>query len=130
MTDTPLWSPNEQDLKQSPWMAFAVFAGERAGRPLEDAQALHEWSVTDREGFWTALWDFCGVRASQRGDRVMVDADAMPGARYFPDARLNYAGNLVGRRGPGPRHPGRTLRVLHFLRRTPLLWLQGCPILI
>ena len=101
MTDTPLWSPNEQDLKQSPWMAFAAFAGERAGRPLEDPLALHEWSVTDREGFWSALWDFCGVRG-EKGSRIIENGDAMPGARFFPDAQLNFAENLLSRTGAEP----------------------------
>ena len=101
MTDTPLWSPNEQDLKQSPWMAFAAFAGERAGRALADPLALHEWSVTDREGFWSALWDFCGVRG-EKGSRIIENGDAMPGARFFPDAQLNFAENLLSRTGAEP----------------------------
>jgi acetoacetyl-CoA synthetase len=101
MTDTPLWSPNEQDLKQSPWMAFADFAGARAGRSLEDPLALHAWSVADREGFWSALWDFCGVRGT-KGDRILENGDAMPGARFFPDAELNFAENLLSRTGDEP----------------------------
>jgi acetoacetyl-CoA synthetase len=101
MTDTPLWSPNEQDLKQSPWMAFADFAGARAGRSLEDPLALHAWSVADRKGFWSALWDFCGVRGT-KGDRILENGDAMPGARFFPDAELNFAENLLSRTGDEP----------------------------
>jgi acetoacetyl-CoA synthetase len=101
MTDTPLWSPNEQDLKQSPWMAFADFAGARAERSLEDPLALHAWSVADREGFWSALWDFCGVRGT-KGDRILENGDAMPGARFFPDAELNFAENLLSRTGDEP----------------------------
>ena len=42
-----------------------------------------------------ALWDFAKVKASQRGEPVIVDADKMPGAKFFPDARLNYAENLL-----------------------------------
>ncbi len=47
------------------------------------------------EAFWSLLWDFCGVRAETRGSRVLVDGGKMPGARFFPDARLNYAENLL-----------------------------------
>ncbi|MBU2486370.1 MAG: acetoacetate--CoA ligase, partial [Alphaproteobacteria bacterium] len=82
-------------------MAFAAFAGERAGRALEDPLALHEWSITDREGFWSALWDFCGVRG-EKGNRVIENGDAMPGARFFPDAQLNFAENLLSRTGAEP----------------------------
>ena len=53
------------------------------------------FSVEEPEAFWSAVWDFCGVKAETRGERVLVDADKMPGARFFPDARLNYAENLL-----------------------------------
>jgi acetoacetyl-CoA synthetase len=98
MTDKPLWSPDRSKLDDSPWIAFAEFAGERAGRSLRDPFVLHDWSVADREGFWSALWDFCGVRGV-KGGRVVENADAMPGARFFPDAKLNFAENLLSRTG-------------------------------
>lgn len=101
MTDTPLWSPDKQRLDDSPWMAFAGFAGERTGLSLADPFALHEWSVNDREGFWSALWDFCDVRGD-KGERILENGDAMPGARFFPDARLNFAENLLSRTGSEP----------------------------
>src|SRR5690606_9898397 len=47
------------------------------------------------------VWDFCGVTAKTRGERVLVDRDAMPGAKYFPDARLNFAENLLCRNDDG-----------------------------
>ncbi|WP_394690718.1 acetoacetate--CoA ligase [Hoeflea sp.] len=101
MTDTPLWSPDQRRLDDSPWMAFAGFAGERSGLSLADPFALHEWSVNDREGFWSALWDFCEVRGD-KGERTLENGDAMPGARFFPDARLNFAENLLSRTGSEP----------------------------
>ncbi|MEP3435936.1 MAG: acetoacetate--CoA ligase [Hoeflea sp.] len=101
MTDTPLWCPDKQQLQESPWMKFAGFAGERSGLSLTDPLALHEWSITDREGFWSALWDFCGVRGN-KGERIIENGDAMPGARFFPDAELNFAENLLTRTGAEP----------------------------
>lgn len=101
MTDTPLWSPDQKKLDGSPWMAFAGFAGERTGLSLADPFALQDWSVTDREGFWSALWDFCDVRGD-KGERIVENGDAMPGARFFPDARLNFAENLLTRTGSEP----------------------------
>lgn len=101
MTDTLLWSPDEQALKTSPWMRFSEFAGERADRSLTDPAALQEWSVTDREGFWSAVWDFCGVRG-KKGERIIENADAMPGAKFFPDAELNFAENLLSRTSAEP----------------------------
>ena len=56
----------------------------------------------DPEGFWAAVWQFCGVVASETGDTVLVDADRFPGARWFPDAQLNFAENLLRRRDEHP----------------------------
>ena len=53
-------------------------------------EELWRWSVDDLEGFWGSIWDFFGVRAD--GDRSQVlTTREMPGARWFPDTRLNYA---------------------------------------
>ncbi|WP_417426699.1 acetoacetate--CoA ligase [Hoeflea sp.] len=101
MTEAPLWTPDPQQLQDSPWMAFAAFAGERAGLSLVDPFALHDWSITDRDGFWSALWDFCGVRGT-KGERIVENGEAMPGARFFPDAQLNFAENLLVRSGTEP----------------------------
>jgi len=101
MTDTPLWRPNPQDLQKSPWMEFSKIAGEMAGQSLADPLALQQWSITNREDFWSSLWDYCGVRGS-KGDRIIENGDAMPGARFFPDAKLNFAENLLTRSGAEP----------------------------
>jgi acetoacetyl-CoA synthetase len=60
---------------------------------------LHAFSIAHRDTFWRAVWEFCGVIGDPGpADRVLVD-DAMPGARYFPDARLNFAENVLRGRG-------------------------------
>jgi acetoacetyl-CoA synthetase len=63
---------------------------------------LHQWSIDQPQAFWAAIWDFCGVVASRRYDRVVDDFDRMPGARWFPGARLNYAENLLRFRDDHP----------------------------
>ncbi|WP_239024992.1 acetoacetate--CoA ligase [Rhodoligotrophos defluvii] len=98
----PLWTPSEEQKAQSRMAAFIRLVGERHGLDLADFQALHRFSVERQEDFWNAAWDFCGVKASVRGTRVLVDGDKMPGARYFPDARLNYAENALRRRDSAP----------------------------
>jgi acetoacetyl-CoA synthetase len=77
--------------------AFRRAASERAGRDLDDYAVLWQWSVDDPPGFWRLLWDFCGV-IGDPGQVVLADDERMPGARWFPQARLNYAGNLLRRR--------------------------------
>ena len=100
MTDKPLWTPSQEQIRNAPMTAFAAEAGKRAGRALADFDALHRWSVDDREGFWDLVWDYCGI-VGDKGGRVLADGDRMPGASFFPDARLNFAENLLSRRGGG-----------------------------
>lgn len=66
------------------------------GHEFESYEELWRWSVTDLEGFWGGLWDFCGIRAHAPYERVLAER-TMPGARWFTGARLNYAEHLIGR---------------------------------
>src|SRR5439155_23658530 len=74
---------------------FMVKLEERGARHFSTYPELHAYSVAEPESFWSALWDFAQVRASARGDRVCVPGAAMREARFFPDARLNYAENML-----------------------------------
>jgi acetoacetyl-CoA synthetase len=99
-TTAPLWTPDEARLRDSAVVRFADFAAARAGRRFPAYRDLHEWSVGHGEEFWDAVWDFCGV-IGEKGKRVLADAGAMPGARFFPDSRLNFAENLLRHDGDG-----------------------------
>jgi acetoacetyl-CoA synthetase len=74
---------------------FITFANSRYGTSFTCYDELYRWSVSDIPGFWAAIWEFCGVRASRGYDRVADDLDKMPGTRWFPGARLNFAENLL-----------------------------------
>ncbi|MDA0262117.1 MAG: acetoacetate--CoA ligase, partial [Proteobacteria bacterium] len=63
---------------------------------------LYAWSIDQPENFWTELWDFTGIIAETRGATVVKDIDKLPGARWFPEARLNFAENLLRRRDDAP----------------------------
>src|SRR6185295_3413872 len=52
------------------------------------------WSVSDIEGFWASVWAFFDVQASSPYERVL-GSRAMPGAEWFPGARLNFAEHVV-----------------------------------
>ena len=97
----PLWTPPAAYAEGSTINRFRLHLNETLGLNLADTADLHAFSVNDRERFWVALKDHTGVRASQWGTRVLVDGDKMPGAKWFPDARLNYAENLLRRRDDG-----------------------------
>jgi len=77
---------------------FADFCSERSGLAYSDFATLHAWSVEAPEEFWDAVWDYCGV-IGDKGGRIIEDGHKLPGARFFPDSRLNFAENLLRRTG-------------------------------
>ncbi len=95
----PLWTPSEANVKSAVVTEFAQFCGERSGLDLANYDDLHAWSITQRADFWSAIWDFCGVEG-HKGETILQNGDAMPGARFFPDATLNFAQNLLAQTGP------------------------------
>ena len=94
----PIWRPTPGRIARSEMMAFIDDTNRRWGRNISDYEGLHRFSVDEPELFWSAVWDFCGVIAEQRGDVVLIDRERMPGATWFPHARLNFARNLLRRR--------------------------------
>ncbi|HYA80770.1 MAG TPA: acetyl-coenzyme A synthetase N-terminal domain-containing protein, partial [Methylocystis sp.] len=95
-----VWAPDDERRRQSRLTALARFEPEAtAFAENYDYRALHSWSLERRERFWSRLWDFCGV-LGDKGDTVLVDGGLMPGAKWFPQARLNFAENLLRPRPP------------------------------
>jgi acetoacetyl-CoA synthetase len=90
-----VWEPPLALRTESQMAAFMQQAGERHGRHFAGYEALWQWSVEQRADFWEAVWRFAGVVASREWDEVLHNGDAMPGARWFPGARLNFAENLL-----------------------------------
>ncbi|MDF3010895.1 MAG: acetoacetyl-CoA synthetase, partial [Burkholderiales bacterium] len=60
-------------------------------------EELHAWSVAESEAFWNLVWDTYGVKG-EKGTRTLIDGHLMPGARWFPDGKVNFAENLLRRR--------------------------------
>jgi acetoacetyl-CoA synthetase len=91
----PLWQPTADQIAKSNLTAFMRFVADRGHPAMADYASLHRWSIDEPGPFWAAIWDFCGVVASQRYDTVVEHFDRMPGARWFHGARLNFAENLL-----------------------------------
>jgi acetoacetyl-CoA synthetase len=95
MTDElPLWSPSAERIEFANVTAFRRQAARRWGVSLPDYEALYAWSVAEPEQFWASVWEDGGV-IGERGERVLADGHRMPGAKWFPEARLNFAQNLL-----------------------------------
>jgi acetoacetyl-CoA synthetase len=93
----PLWKPRQELLENANMTTFRYRATSVVGRNIPDYRALYQWSLEEPEAFWRLVWDDAGVIASTRGEPVLLNGDQMPGARWFPNARLNFAENLLQR---------------------------------
>ncbi|MFQ5994670.1 MAG: acetoacetate--CoA ligase [Acidiferrobacterales bacterium] len=94
---TPLWTPSEERIRRANLTRFIDSVRGQWGTAITDYDVLYSWSVDEPEEFWRALWSFTGVIAERRGEVVLRDGHKMPGAQWFPDARLNFAENLLRR---------------------------------
>ena len=92
----PLWTPSPERVAACEMTRFRKELNGRHGLSLGNYRDLHAWSVAHPAEFWDAVWDFCGV-IGEKGERRLVDGGRMPGAKFFPDARLNFAENLMRR---------------------------------
>jgi acetoacetyl-CoA synthetase len=95
-----LWSPAEQRIAETNLTRFIGRIAEQHPA-VTDFASLYQFSIRHPQQFWAAVWDFGGV-IGERGERILADANQMPGARFFPDARLNFAENLLRWRDDHP----------------------------
>jgi acetoacetyl-CoA synthetase len=97
----PIWSPSEQAIEQAQITQFARHVVRKYRLELNTYPDFYRWTVENPEEFWSEVWDWCGVIAARKGSTVLVDGDKMPGAKWFPEARLNFAENLLRRGDQG-----------------------------
>ena len=90
----PVWRPDPARAAQT---QIAGMAGRYGYEGTDAVDRLWQRSIDDPETFWQAVWDLGDVRYSQPATAVLENAGAMPGARWFPGAKLNFAENLLRR---------------------------------
>jgi acetoacetyl-CoA synthetase len=97
----PLWSPGPVRRQTANLSRFIDLARRELDPGIFEYRDLHRYSIEHPAGFWRAVWDFCGI-IGKPGATVLENAGQMPGARWFPHARLNFAENLLRRRDDAP----------------------------
>jgi acetoacetyl-CoA synthetase len=95
-----LWRPTPAAAGRSQLAAFTRLAEQRSGQRFATYNDLLQWSVDDRPAFWRAVIDSCDIRFSSP-EHVILENDHFLEARWFPGATLNFAENLLKRRGAG-----------------------------
>src|ERR1700745_794951 len=89
-----LWAPGPDRAGRANVIAFIRWLARERGLDVNGYDELWRWSVTDLDGFWQAVWDYCGIEASTPPTAVL-GRRTMPGADWFPGARLNYAEHIL-----------------------------------
>ncbi|WP_366921587.1 acetoacetate--CoA ligase [Metallumcola ferriviriculae] len=90
----PLWQPSEERVKNANMTEFREFINKRYDQTLVNYDQLYQWSIDNREQFWSAIWDFNNVISSKSPDTIATGSDMME-CKWFQGARLNFAENLL-----------------------------------
>ncbi|HET7649551.1 MAG TPA: acetoacetate--CoA ligase [Gammaproteobacteria bacterium] len=90
-----LWTPSEAVIRDANMTRFLDYIRRECDPNVQSYRALYQWSVDYPEKFWPQVWAFCGIESSRTWDEVLVNADRMPGAKWFTGAKLNFAQNLL-----------------------------------
>lgn len=90
----PLWTPSPERVAKTQMMAFCRFLQTTHGVSVATSDELRAWALQNRDVFWDALWDFAGV-IGEKGACPLRTGATMLEDQFFPDARLNYAENLL-----------------------------------
>jgi acetoacetyl-CoA synthetase len=88
-----LWEPSAELVERSRLSEFMCWLERERGLSFDGYGALWQWSVDDLDGFWSAIWEFFGVKADGDPSPVLASRE-MPGAQWFPNTALNYAEHI------------------------------------
>ncbi len=89
-----LWAPSPERAAASTMAHFERYLKETRGFEFAGYNEMWDWSTTDLDGFWSAIWDFFDVRASAPYTKILANA-SVEHAKWCPGAQLNYAENLL-----------------------------------
>ncbi|MBU1014485.1 MAG: acetoacetate--CoA ligase [Bacteroidetes bacterium] len=98
MNNTKLWQPNPEKASASQMQEFLNLIRDKYHLAENSYAHLHQWSVENPADFWEEFWNYSNIIHSEKYTSVVDDPQKMPGAKWFTDAKLNYAENLLQRR--------------------------------
>lgn len=96
----PLWVPSTESVENSQIYKFKTLIENKFSVDLPDYPSFHRWSIDNVESFWSEFWDHVGI-VGDKGERVLINKENIEKAQFFPDAKINYAENMLKRRDDG-----------------------------
>lgn len=97
----PLWSPSQSAVENSNMFKFKTYLEKKYNATLPDYPSFYFWSIEHAEDFWSEYWDYAGL-IGDKGHVVIANKDQIEKAKFFPEARINYAENMLKRRDDAP----------------------------
>lgn len=90
-----LWEPSVELIRNAEVTRFIELVNKEYGKNISGAKELYKWSIDNIEEFWSAMWDFGGIIASKKYEKVIEDLSIFPGTKWFVGSRLNFAENML-----------------------------------
>src|SRR5712691_10178682 len=106
-SNMPLWTPSEETKQQANVTHYMHWLAREKGLHFLNREELWQWSVDHLEDFWASIWEYFQIKASVPSSTVLVER-TMPGAQWFPGAKLNYAEHVF--RNASPERPALLFR--------------------
>lgn len=97
----PLWEADKDRMKASRLFDFMQVLPRLGGPDAVTYADLHDFSVREPERFWSAIWDYFGIKGAKGNAPWLARGARLSASRFFPEGRLNYAENALATRGPG-----------------------------
>ncbi len=97
MQPKPLWQPSLKQISSTNLEIFREHVNKQHANKLKNYNDLHHWSTANPGLFWQSLWNFCQVIGEMGPAAMSSGLYKMPGTRFFPEGRLNFAENLLRR---------------------------------
>jgi len=90
----PLWIPSQERIENSNLYSYMKYLKEEYDLLIDNHNELYSWSVKEIEKFWESLWKYSGLIHSKSYETILNERK-MPGAKWFPGSKLNFAENLL-----------------------------------
>ena len=88
-----LWKPISPEKTQMSRLIQIV--NESYSENIDSYDQLHQWSIDNIHEFWGEIWDYTKIVHSSNYNKVVDNVTKMPGAKWFPEAKLNFAQNIL-----------------------------------
>ncbi len=97
-----LWSPSDERIKSSQMYKFIKIINQKHNINIKNFSDLHNWSIKNKIDFWSIIWDFFDVIGSKGTKPYIEPINKMPGSKFFPNGKVNYAENMLSGDISGP----------------------------